>query len=244
MIDHVHLLSGGLDSAISAYKYASASDRLVALSVQLNSDKKKSGSFELKFAESICEELSIRHHVLDISAVSQLISLIGNPRVTMGFGGQINNCGDDPMNASGSAEWYGRVPLSVELLHMVGGLVAIAENATKLVWSLHRDDFTPAFGREETLRYKEKFEELVSFTTGRSVVLETPFLDFFKSDILRMGADLGFPFDRTWSCSNGSLERHCGECRQCVKRKIAFQQAGISDPTEYTSVGISVGLAA
>jgi 7-cyano-7-deazaguanine synthase len=62
--------------------------------------------------------------------------------------------------------------------------------------------------------------------------LVTPFLNSSKHDIVSIGHKLGVPFEETWSCYKGG-ERHCGRCGTCVERKLAFQQATVTDPTDY-----------
>ena len=62
-----------------------------------------------------------------------------------------------------------------------------------------------------------------------------PFLELSKSDIVRLGAGYGVPFDRTWSCYRGG-ELHCGSCGTCTERREAFTVAGVPDPTAYEAV--------
>ncbi len=59
-----------------------------------------------------------------------------------------------------------------------------------------------------------------------------PFLNSFKSDIVKYGIDNNLPLGLTWSCYN-NLEFHCGFCKACKDRKNAFKKLGINDPTEY-----------
>jgi 7-cyano-7-deazaguanine synthase len=65
-----------------------------------------------------------------------------------------------------------------------------------------------------------------------SVDLLAPFVDGSKADIVRAGARVGTPFERTWSCYKGG-EVHCGRCGTCVERREAFHLAGVADPTAY-----------
>jgi len=53
-----------------------------------------------------------------------------------------------------------------------------------------------------------------------------------KSEIVKLGAELGVPYKETWSCYKGG-RIHCGVCSSCRERKRAFQEAGVVDPTEY-----------
>ena len=64
--------------------------------------------------------------------------------------------------------------------------------------------------------------------------LLAPFIDKTKTEIVALGADLGVPFEETWSCYEGGV-RHCGHCGTCVERIEAFALAGVPDPTEYAS---------
>jgi 7-cyano-7-deazaguanine synthase len=55
-----------------------------------------------------------------------------------------------------------------------------------------------------------------------------------KSDLVKLGIELGVPFEKTWSCYAGG-KLHCGKCGTCVERKEAFELIGLSDPTKYKS---------
>jgi len=55
-----------------------------------------------------------------------------------------------------------------------------------------------------------------------------------KSDIVKLGNELGTPFHTTWSCYKGE-EDHCGICPTCRSRREGFVAAGIEDPTKYAS---------
>lgn len=60
----------------------------------------------------------------------------------------------------------------------------------------------------------------------------TPFIDFSKTDILRIGLELDVDYGRTWSCYAGE-QVACGTCPTCVERLQAFENLGISDPIPY-----------
>ena len=66
--------------------------------------------------------------------------------------------------------------------------------------------------------------------------IETPLLALRKADIVRLGLELGAPFDLTWSCYSRE-DRACGVCDSCVLRMRAFAAAGVRDPTPYLSPG-------
>jgi 7-cyano-7-deazaguanine synthase len=53
-----------------------------------------------------------------------------------------------------------------------------------------------------------------------------------KSEIVRVGVDLGAPLNLTWSCYRES-EKACGECDSCALRLRAFREAEMVDPIPY-----------
>lgn len=59
-----------------------------------------------------------------------------------------------------------------------------------------------------------------------------PYTNITKSEIAKIGKQLGIDYSETWSCYKG-LEHHCGKCGTCVERKEALQNAGIEDTTLY-----------
>jgi len=66
----------------------------------------------------------------------------------------------------------------------------------------------------------------------------TPLIEMSKSEIVRMGSQLGAPLHLTWSCYINS-EIACGTCDSCVLRRRAFADAGIDDaiPCQPTTRG-------
>jgi 7-cyano-7-deazaguanine synthase len=62
--------------------------------------------------------------------------------------------------------------------------------------------------------------------------LMTPFVQMNKADILRVGMDLGVPYEDTWSCYQ-SNDLACGVCGSCHFRKEAFLNVGVIDPVSY-----------
>ena len=67
---------------------------------------------------------------------------------------------------------------------------------------------------------------------GTGVGVFAPFVNVTKTEIARLGADVGAPFALTWSCYAGG-DQHCGRCGTCVERREAFEESGVPDPTTY-----------
>jgi 7-cyano-7-deazaguanine synthase len=83
--------------------------------------------------------------------------------------------------------------------------------------------------------YYQAFNEVVKTGTkdGRIEIL-TPLIAMRKAEIVRLGLELGAPFDLTWSCYSREDEA-CGVCDSCVLRLRAFEAAGVHDPIPYAA---------
>ena len=100
------------------------------------------------------------------------------------------------------------------------GLVIAAHGGDHAIYPDCREEFMKAMG--DALR-------LGSYA---GIELLRPFIAMDKAGIVTEGTRLGVDFAQTWSCYKGG-DIHCGQCGTCVERREAFQQAGVSDPTEY-----------
>jgi 7-cyano-7-deazaguanine synthase len=84
--------------------------------------------------------------------------------------------------------------------------------------------------------YYDAFNELVKMgTKDGDIRVVTPLIEMRKSEIVRLGVELGAPFHVSWSCYSGESEA-CGVCESCVLRLRAFREAGAVDPIPYAMV--------
>lgn len=56
-----------------------------------------------------------------------------------------------------------------------------------------------------------------------------PLIEMGKSEVIRLGSELGVPFDLTWSCYFNA-DQPCGACESCLEGAEAFAAATQSDP--------------
>lgn len=81
--------------------------------------------------------------------------------------------------------------------------------------------------------YYEAFNTLIERgTKDGQIRIVTPLIDKKKSEIVRLGMELGAPLAATWSCYSGE-SLACGTCDSCVLRLRAFTAAGFQDPIPY-----------
>lgn len=73
----------------------------------------------------------------------------------------------------------------------------------------------------------------LSLGLDRTIGIEAPFSSMLKSDVIRLGGELGVPLELTLSCMQPDAGGHCGRCSKCRERRDAFREAGVDDPTPY-----------
>jgi 7-cyano-7-deazaguanine synthase len=82
----------------------------------------------------------------------------------------------------------------------------------------------------------EFFERMaIALSTGLAapITVIAPYIDRHKSDVIRLGVELGVPLELTLSCMQPVDGLHCGRCSKCRERRDAFREAGVADPTAY-----------
>jgi 7-cyano-7-deazaguanine synthase len=88
---------------------------------------------------------------------------------------------------------------------------------------------------DNEMEWLNRWRPLLPYALGDSVAidLEAPLAGLSKAGIVKLGAQINYPFESfSWSCYNGGTN-HCGKCSSCRCRQAAFVSAGISDPTVY-----------
>jgi len=82
--------------------------------------------------------------------------------------------------------------------------------------------------------YYEAINALIDVGTRPTtrIRVRTPLIEMRKAQIVRKGAELGAPFNLTWSCYRNSGQA-CGTCDSCVLRLRAFSEADLMDPIAY-----------
>jgi 7-cyano-7-deazaguanine synthase len=88
-----------------------------------------------------------------------------------------------------------------------------------------RPEYIEAFQRMANLALKRSVE-------GNPIKIKAPLLYLSKAEIVKRGAMLHVPFEKTWSCYRGG-DKACGRCPSCKLRLKAFEEAGLRDPIEY-----------
>lgn len=115
---------------------------------------------------------------------------------------------------------------------------------------------------DATPEFFASMAKALSLGLAHDISIETPFVDKSKSDVIKLGVELGVPLELTLSCMNPRLHRiaaqsdatgerwldgsaevrsagqaadieHCGVCSKCRERRDALNEAGVEDKTRY-----------
>lgn len=94
---------------------------------------------------------------------------------------------------------------------------------------IHSDDVAGSAYADCTFQFANAMNEAIRAGTYGKVGVSAPLVDWTKADVVRVGHQLGAPFELTWSCYNGG-EHPCGTCATCLDRRKAFEANNLKDP--------------
>lgn len=216
----IAVFSGGLDSTVLLYDLVSGGAEVKAISVNYG----QRHSCELETASAICKLLRVPHEVADLRGISHLLS--GSSLTSKDIAVPDGHYAEENMKNT-------VVPNRNMILLATAAAWAISSKFEAVAYAAHAGDHTiyPDC-REEFVNALDKAVQLADW---HSVHLLRPFVNMTKAQIVKRGAQLNVPFDKTWSCYKGGTQ-HCGTCGTCVERREAFTLAGVNDPTKYESM--------
>jgi 7-cyano-7-deazaguanine synthase len=209
----VIVLSGGPDSAAVAYWAIKQGYKIYPITFNYGQIAIK----ETESAKQIAKKLGTTTKIIDLSALKKIFSNVTSLCNT-----------DIPLTMEFSAPII--VPFRNAIFLSAAVAYAVAVGAEMIFYGAQGSDepFYPDCRRE----FYEAFEKAARLGTCQEITIQAPFSSKSKSDLFSAGAELGVPFELTWSCYRDRA-KHCGKCESCNNRKKAFKEAGIADPTEY-----------
>ena len=222
----VALLSGGLDSAVTAAVARSRGFEVYALTLRYG----QRHAVEVAAATRLAKSLGVARHVvldIDLRALTQSALTADIPVPT---GRNVADLGRDIPATYVPARNTVFLALALGWAETLGAFdLFIGANA--LDYSGYPDC------RPE---YLEEFERLANLATKAGVEgtghfkIHAPFLQSTKADIVRTGVEIGVDLAATTSCYQpDETGAACGECDSCLLRRKAFAEAGVTDPTRY-----------
>jgi 7-cyano-7-deazaguanine synthase len=220
------LLSGGMDScvcaALAARDYSAAA---LHISYGQRTEDRERQSFL-----AICQRLNIQERLI---VRNEALRAIGGSALT-----------DENIAVPSTGHLDGKdIPVTYvpfRNAHFLSVAVSWAEalGANKIfIGAVEQDssgypDCRPA--------YYEAFNRVIKTGTKEGTIeVVTPLIHLRKAEIVRLGLELGAPFDLTWSCYSRQ-DQACGVCDSCILRLRAFAAAKASDPIPYATMDTSI----
>lgn len=219
-ITSVVLLSGGMDSCVCA-TLAARDTQAAAMHISYG---QRTEQRERQAFLRICDRLGIEKQLV---LRNEVLPAVG--------GSALTDSSIQVPEAQGEIGSHG-VPVTYvpfRNAHFLSAAVSWAEvlHATRVyIGAVEQDssgypDCRPAY-------YKAFNAVIQAGTREGKIEVITPLIAMRKAEIVKLGLELGAPFDLTWSCYSRE-DRACGVCESCVLRLQAFAAAGAADPIPY-----------
>lgn len=218
------LLSGGLDSAtclaLAVKKYGK--ENVIALSVSYGQKHTK----EIQAAENIAKYYGVEKTDLDLSLIFKfsdcsLLSSSDEEIPHESYADQLEKTDGLPVSTY--------VPFRNGLFLSSAAAIAISRGCSVIYYGAHSDDAAGSAYPDCSDVFNNAMNTAIYEGSGKQVKIEAPFVGMTKADVVKMGTELGVPYELTWSCYEGG-EKPCGKCGTCIDRAKAFELNNISDP--------------
>jgi len=212
----VVIYSGGMDSFTVLNRAIKDGKQVFALSFDYGQRHVK----EIACARTVCDKLNIKHKVIDISAINQLLagsSLTDDIEIPEGH--------YEAENMKSTV-----VPNRNMILLSLAVAYAVSVGAEQVYYGAHSGDH--AIYPDCRPEFVEKMNDVCAIANYESVEIFSPYLKVNKSAILADGISMNLDYSDTWTCYNGR-DKACGKCGSCQERLEAFSDNNVTDPIKY-----------
>jgi len=215
--DSIVIVSGGFDSTTLLHYLVNQKHTPAVITFQYGQRHGK----EVKFAEEQVAFFGLPHKVVDISSLSSLWFKSSLIDIQL----DIPNAESTSLSEQPSTYVPNRNMIFLALA------IAWAEtlNINQVYYGAQKHDIYGYW--DTTLQFVDRLNALYDLQPNHISIM-APFLNFSKTDILRIGLALGVDYGKTWSCYAGE-DVACGMCPTCIERLKAFQNLSIIDPIPY-----------
>lgn len=218
------LFSGGVDSTtclgMAVAKYGK--ENVVALSVSYGQKHTK----EIECSKKIAQHYQVEHLYLDLAKIFEysdcsLLSHSDQDIPMESYADQLEKADGKPVSTY--------VPFRNGLFLSSAASIAISKECGVIYYGAHSDDAAGNAYPDCSDAFNKAINDAIYIGSGEQLRVEAPFVNMTKADIVKIGLELGVPYELTWSCYEGK-DRPCGTCGTCIDRAQAFALNGVKDP--------------
>lgn len=218
------LLSGGIDSStclgIAVDKYGS--DNVIALSVFYGQRHDK----EMQAAKDVAKYYGVKHIELDLKPIFEgakcsLLKASSEQIPEKSYAEQLSEADGKPVSTY--------VPFRNGLFLSTAASIALSNDCKEIFYGAHADDSAGNAYPDCSEDFNNAIRAAICIGSGKQVSVTAPFIKATKAEVVRIGLELGVPYELTWSCYNGE-DKPCGVCGTCIDRQKAFEKNGVKDP--------------
>ena len=220
----VVIFSGGMDSGTALLQAVNKYGIKNVYAISIHYGQKH--SVELIYAKAFCKDNGIRHRLVDLS---QLKDLLGASALTSDQEVPKGHYEDESMKKT-------VVPNRNAILLSIAEGYAISIGACAVITGVHAGDHAiyPDCRRE----FIDALNKAFSVGNYAAVKILAPYLNMTKADIAAIGEAMGIDYGRFWTCYDPQLNESydgvaCGKCGACVERQEAMAESGATDTMEY-----------
>lgn len=211
------VFSGGMDSTVGVYWAVKNYKEVETLSFCYGS---KHNNQEHKHALKTCEKLGLKNTLIDLDFINKYFK-----SDLLQSGGEIPEGYYTAENMKSTV-----VPFRNGIMLAIAAGFAESQDCDVLILGNHSGDHAIYPDCRES--FIDGIKKAIYEGTAKNIEVVSPFCNISKTDICKLGQELGVDYSLTYSCYKGG-EKHCGKCGTCTERIEAFRDAGVQDPTEY-----------
>ncbi len=142
--------------------------------------------------------------------------------------------------------------LFMTLCAVIGEIIAISEDYSEILLGLgihkHSTENYKKDYWDITPEFANRLQHLLDLNDSVKVMLYTPFVNFYKSEIISKAEEIGLPIYLTWSCYDPVITKEikvdkvdttfepCKKCEACLERESQAKVVGIYDVNNYSIV--------